>query len=46
MEFGTALLLARTQILQNDHGYIYYTIPCVESITTQDTIKLLELPIS
>ena len=48
MEFGTALLLDRTQILQNDHIYIYYTILWVESIsqTTQDTIKLLELPIS
>ena len=33
MEFGTALLLDRTQILQNDHIYIYYTILYVESIS-------------
>ena len=48
MEFGTALLLDRTQILQNDHIYIYIIQFCVLNPfqTTQDTITLLELPVS
>ena len=45
MELGTALLLDRTQILQNDHIYIQF---CVLNPfqTTQETIKVLELPTS
>ena len=46
MEFGTALLLDRTQILQNDHIYIIQFCVLNPFQTTQDTIKLLELPIS
>ena len=46
MEFGTALLLDRTQILQNDHIYIIQFCVLNPFQTTQDTIKLLELPTS
>ena len=46
MEFGMALLLDRRQILQNNQLYIIQF--CVLNLfqTTQDTIKLLELPTS
>ena len=46
MEFGTALWLDKTQILENDHIYIYIMQFCVLNPfhTTQDTIKLFELP--